>query len=73
VQSRHKAKKMGQGRDLLKEMRDRGVVVQARGWATVAEEMPYAYKDVSQVVEVMHRAGISKKVAKLTPVGVIKG
>jgi len=41
--------------------------------ATVAEEMPAAYKDVSRVVEVMHQAGISKKVAKLVPAGVIKG
>ncbi len=73
VQSRSKAKKMGRGRNLLKEMHDMGVVVQARGMRTVAEEMPYAYKDVSQVVDVMHQAGISKKVAKLVPVGVIKG
>ncbi len=50
-----------------------GVVVRARGMRTVAEEMPYAYKDVSDVVDVMHNAGISKKVAKLRPVGVIKG
>ncbi len=73
VMSRSKAKKAGKGRDLLGEMRKRGVVVQARGMRTVAEEMPEAYKDVSEVVEVMHRAGISKKVAKLTPIGVIKG
>lgn len=73
VKSRSKAKKMGRGRDLIKEMRDRGVVVQARGMRTVAEEMPYAYKDVNQVVDIMHDAGISKKVAKLVPVGVIKG
>lgn len=73
VMSRHKAKKAGHGRDLLEEMRKMGVVVQARGMRTVAEEMPHAYKDVSTVVDVMHKAGISKKVAKLVPVGVIKG
>ncbi len=73
VKSRHKAKKEARGRDLLEEMRRMGVVVRARGMRTVAEEMPAAYKDVSQVVEVMHKAGISKKVAKMVPVGVIKG
>ncbi len=73
VKSRHKAKKEARGRDLLAEMRKMGVVVRARGMRTVAEEMPFAYKDVSQVVDVMHKAGISKKVAKMVPVGVIKG
>jgi len=73
VKSRHKALKEGKGKDLIGEMRKRGVIVQARGMRTVAEEMPYAYKDVSQVVDVMHKAGISKKVARLRPVGVIKG
>ncbi|RMF61463.1 MAG: RtcB family protein [Calditrichaeota bacterium] len=73
VKSRHKAKKEARGRDLLKEMEQMGVVIRARGMRTVAEEMPAAYKDVSQVVDVMHKAKISKKVAKLVPVGVIKG
>ncbi len=73
VKSRHQALKEGKGKDLIGEMRKRGVVVQARGMRTVAEEMPWAYKDVSEVVDVMHKAGISKKVAKLRPVGVIKG
>ncbi|MBN2366590.1 MAG: hypothetical protein EH225_11815, partial [Calditrichaeota bacterium] len=40
---------------------------------TIAEEMPWAYKDVADVVEVMHRAGISRKVVRLKPLGVIKG
>ena len=71
--SRSKAKKEGKGRDLIGEMKNLGVVVHARGMRTVAEEMPYAYKDVSMVVEAMHKSGISKKVAKLRPVGVIKG
>lgn len=73
VKSRHQAKKDALGKNLLDEMSKLGVVIQARGMATVAEEMPSAYKDVSRVVEVMHQAGISKKVAKLVPVGVIKG
>ena len=73
LQSRKKAKMMGKGRDLYKEMKARGVFVQARGFHTMAEEMPYAYKDVATVVDVMDQAGISKKVAKLRPIGVIKG
>jgi tRNA-splicing ligase RtcB len=72
-QSRRKALKAGKGRDLIAEMEKLGVVVQARGMRTVAEEMPEAYKDVSMVVEAMHKSGISKKVAKLRPIGVIKG
>ncbi len=73
ILSRRQAKKAMQGRDLIKEMEKRGVVVQARGRATIAEEMPIAYKDVANVVEVMHQTGISLKVARLKPIGVIKG
>jgi len=73
LQSRKKAKKMGAGRDLFKEMKRLGVFVQAKGKGTMAEEMPYAYKDVATVVDVMHEAGISTKVARLRPLGVIKG
>ena len=47
--------------------------MRAAGRATLAEEMPEAYKDVSRVVEVVHRAGISAKVARLRPLGVVKG
>jgi tRNA-splicing ligase RtcB len=64
---------IGKGRDLFKEMADRGVQVQAKGFHTVAEEMPYAYKDVAEVVDVMDKAEISRKVARLRPIGVIKG
>jgi len=73
VLSRKKAKAMGSGRDLIKEMSQMGVLVQAKGRSTVAEEMPCAYKDVADVVHVMENAGISKKVAKLKPLGVVKG
>ncbi len=71
--SRNQAKRMSMGRNLIREMSDMGVLVQARGKATIAEEMPYAYKDVADVVNVMHQSGISLKVAKLKPLGVIKG
>ena len=71
--SRKKAKRQARGRNLLQEMTDRGVTVRAAGMATVAEEMPEAYKDVADVVGVVAGAGISRIVAKLVPIGVIKG
>jgi tRNA-splicing ligase RtcB len=71
--SRKQAKRQAAGRSLLAEMEARGVVVRAAGMATVAEEMPEAYKDVADVVDVVHRAGIARKVAQLRPLGVIKG
>ncbi len=73
VQSRHQALKESKGKNLIEELTKKGIVIQAKGYKTIAEEMPHAYKDVSEVVDVMHYAGISTKVAKLKPVGVIKG
>jgi tRNA-splicing ligase RtcB len=73
VQSRTQAKKASKGRPLHRELEDRGVYVRAASRATLVEEAPEAYKDVSQVVEVVHKAGISKKVAKLRPWAVVKG
>jgi tRNA-splicing ligase RtcB (3'-phosphate/5'-hydroxy nucleic acid ligase) len=71
--SRHQAKKAARGRPLLDELEAQGVVVMAAGMATVAEEMPEAYKDVADVVDVVDRAGLSRKVAQLKPLGVVKG
>ena len=73
VLSRKKAKKAAQGRSIKNELEDMGVFVMASSLATMAEEMPEAYKDVSDVVEAVVGAGISKKVAKLKPLGGIKG
>ena len=73
LMSRSEAKRSVRGRSLIAEMRARGVHVKAAGMATVAEEMPEAYKDVSDVVNVVHGAGIAVKVAQLRPIGVIKG
>ncbi len=73
VMSRAKAKKMAAGRNLEQEMSDRGVFVMAEGKRTLAEEMPDAYKDVTEVVDVMERAGIAKRVVRLKPLGVVKG
>ncbi len=73
MMSRKAATREAQGRNLKKEMSDRSVVVKAKGWKTLAEEMPYAYKDIDAVVAVMHSAGIARKVARLKPMAVIKG
>lgn len=71
--SRHAAKKRAKGRAIERELEDKGIIVRSTGRATLKEEMPEAYKDVTEVVNVVHNAGISKKVAKLRPIGVIKG
>jgi tRNA-splicing ligase RtcB len=71
--SRTAAVKQAQGRKIDQELRKRGVFAQARSWQGLAEEQPEAYKDVDLVVEVVHRAGLAKKVARLRPIGVIKG
>lgn len=73
IMSRHQAIKQAKGRAIWREMEDRGVIVRAAGRGTLAEEMSEAYKDISNVVDVIHNAGISKKVARLKPIGVIKG
>ena len=73
VMSRHQAIRKAKGRAIWRELEDRGIIVRSAGRETLAEEMSEAYKDVSNVVDVVHRAGISKKVARLRPMGVIKG
>ena len=71
--SRRKAFKTGRKRDVVHELEEKGVIVLARGRRTVFEEMPEAYKEVEQVVDVVHNAGIARKVARLRPIGVVKG
>jgi len=71
--SRAHAKRQAKGHAVFKELEARGVIVMAAGAATVAEEMPEAYKDVAEVVNVVHEAGIARRVAQLRPIGVIKG
>ncbi len=73
VLSRSKALKIAKGRAIYRELEDKGIFVQSRGKRTLNEEIPEAYKDVSQVVEVVHEAGLAYKVARLKPLGVIKG
>jgi tRNA-splicing ligase RtcB len=71
--SRTAAVKAARGRHLREELEAQGVVARAAGRDALAEEMPEAYKDVRAVVEVVHRFGISTRVARLKPLGVIKG
>src|SRR5437867_9187978 len=73
LHSRTAAVKAARGRRIDKELRERGVVARATGKDALAEEMPEAYKDVKDVVDVVHRFGISLRVARLRPLGVIKG
>ncbi|MBI5573365.1 MAG: RtcB family protein [Elusimicrobia bacterium] len=73
VMSRTQALKGERGSELAKRLFGEGITVQSKEWKTLAEESPAAYKDVNLVVEVCHQAGISKKVAKMKPLGVIKG
>ena len=73
VLSRKQAMKVSQGRPIIRELEDQGITIRSAGKATVREEIPEAYKDVSQVVEVVYGAGISRKVVRLRPMGVIKG
>lgn len=72
--SRSAAIRQCRGRRIDKELLDKsGILVRAKGRSTLAEEAPEAYKDVEEVVNVVHEAGISKKVARMKPLGVIKG
>ncbi|MDH3809930.1 MAG: RtcB family protein, partial [Desulfuromonadales bacterium] len=73
VLSRHAAKKSARGRDIIGDLAKQGILVRAAGRATVAEEMPEAYKDVADVVQVIERAGIGRIVARLKPMAVVKG
>ena len=71
--SRKKAMKSAKGRNIYKELAEMGVTAMASSRATLVEEIPEAYKDVTDVVDAVHGAGIARKVAKLKPMGVIKG
>jgi tRNA-splicing ligase RtcB len=73
VMSRHQAIKAAKGRAIVRELEDKGIIVKGASRGTIVEEIPDAYKDVNDVVNVVHRAGISRKVVKLVPMGVIKG
>jgi len=61
------------GRSIAKELEEKGIIVKSAGRSTLAEEAPEAYKDVNDVVDVVHKLGISRKVCRMRPLGVVKG
>jgi pyruvate,water dikinase len=71
--SRHAAIRSLSGREIINQLERKGIVVKCYSLKGIAEEAPQAYKNVDEVVEVVHNAGLSKKVAKLLPLAVIKG
>ena len=73
VMSRTAAIQHAQGRWIDRELAEKGIIAKCRSWKGLAEEQPAAYKDVSLVVDVVDRAGLARKVARLRPVGVVKG
>jgi len=73
VMSRSAARRSTSGRPIQRELEDQGIFVRYEGRNTLQEEVPEAYKDVDEVVKVVHEVGISKRVARMRPLGVIKG
>ncbi len=73
VMSRSSAKKNFSGEKIREQLKDRGILVKAANPSVIAEESPDVYKPSSEVVDVVHRVGIARKVAKLVPLGVVKG
>jgi len=71
--SRHEALRHYTGEGIKKDLESRKIFIKAASWKGIAEEAPGAYKDVDEVVEVSHKVGIGNKVARLKPIGVIKG
>jgi len=71
--SRHAAMKQFSGQNVIKSLKSKGIIVKCLSSRGIAEEAPLAYKNIDEVIEVVHNAGLSKKVAKLTPLAVIKG
>jgi tRNA-splicing ligase RtcB len=73
MMSRHQALKRWRGEQVVRELKNRGIYIHPASFKVAAEEAPGAYKDIQKVVEVAHGAGISKRVVKLKPLGVVKG
>ncbi|HDZ86933.1 MAG TPA: hypothetical protein ENH57_04500 [Actinobacteria bacterium] len=73
LMSRKGAKKLMSGVALKKQLEDKGIAIVAGNVGSLAEESPEAYKDVTEVVDICDGAGLSKKVARLRPLGVLKG
>jgi tRNA-splicing ligase RtcB len=73
VLSRHEAIRRFRDRGIKEELLAQGIYVRAASAKVLSEEAPAAYKDVDAVVEACHGAGISRKIARMKPLGVVKG
>ena len=73
VLSRHKALKITANRSVQNEMKKKGIIVKAKSSRTLREEVPDAYKNIDEVIDTVEHAGISRKIVRLKPIGVIKG
>ncbi len=73
VMSRHKANQLFSGEKIKNELEKQKIYVKAKSWKGISEEAPQAYKDIDEVIEVTDAVGIGKKVARLRPLGVLKG
>jgi tRNA-splicing ligase RtcB len=73
VMSRSAAIRRLRGRSIARELEQKGIFVRSAGRETLSEEAPEAYKDVNEVVGVVHNTGISRKVCRMKPLGVVKG
>ena len=71
--SRRQAMRTISGPEVLNQLKQKGIIVKCRNARGIAEEAPMVYKDIDKVIDVVHQAGLSKKVAKLKPLVVIKG
>lgn len=71
--SRHEAIRQVSGQEIINELQSKGIIVKCYSPRGIAEEAPLAYKDIDEVVDVVHNAGLAKKVARLVPLAVIKG
>ena len=73
LMSRHEARRRFRGEKIKEELEQKGIELRSTSWRGVAEEASQAYKDVDEVVRISHEAGIGQLVAKVVPVGVMKG
>jgi tRNA-splicing ligase RtcB len=71
--SRGAARKVMSGAEVRADLERRGIVVRSQSTGLLSEEAPYAYKVVADVVDVVHAVGLARKVARLKPIGVLKG
>jgi tRNA-splicing ligase RtcB len=71
--SRTQAAKQWQGREVVQSLAGQGIIVRGHSFSGIAEEAPEAYKDVTEVVDAAHHAGLARKVARVVPIACVKG